>query len=38
VSYDIPRRTGVMIAEGLFEFLSKGTAPYVVNREVLKGK
>jgi len=38
VSYDIPRRTGVMIAEGLFQFLSKGTAPYVVNREVLKGK
>lgn len=38
VSRDIPRRTGVMIAEGLLQFLSKGTAPYVVNREVLKGK
>lgn len=36
VSYDIPRRTGTMIAEGLYQFLSKGTAPYVVNREVLK--
>ena len=38
VSYDIPRRTGMMIAEGLLQFLSEGTAPYVVNREVLKGK
>jgi D-3-phosphoglycerate dehydrogenase len=38
VSYDIPRRTGMMIAEGLQQFLSEGTAPYVVNREVLKGK
>ncbi len=38
VSYDIPRRTGMMIAEGLRQFLSEGTAPYVVNREVLKGK